>query len=120
IGKKLAKFVHPSFTGDERSADMTMKGEEPMSLIDRARDELRRAGFLGGEAGKYERAIAENVLAMFEVFVEDGHSGASASLAISLFESLARFEPLTPLTGEDDEWIEHDLGNGKRMWQNRR
>jgi hypothetical protein len=35
-------------------------------------------------------------------------------MAISLFEKVARFEPLTPLTGDDDEWME--VGDG--MFQN--
>jgi len=40
------------------------------------------------------------------LFSEQEHSGFSASLVISLFQRLSKFQPLTPLTGEDDEWME--------------
>jgi len=56
------------------------------------------------------------VMKMIEQFSEEGHSGFSASMAISMFERLARFEPLSPLTGKPDEWNEVAEG----QWQNRR
>lgn len=43
---------------------------------------------------------------LIEKFAEEGHSGMSANIAINVFERVARFEPLTPLTGADDEWVE--------------
>lgn len=47
----------------------------------------------------------ENVLELLRVFVGQGHSGFSAPYCIDLFKKLANWEVLTPLTGEDDEWI---------------
>jgi hypothetical protein len=41
---------------------------------------------------------------MLEVFGNQGFSGSSAGMAVSMFGRLAMFEPLSPLTGEDDEW----------------
>ena len=41
-----------------------------------------------------------------EVFDGQGHSGFSAAYAIGTLERLLRYEPLGPLTGEDDEWNE--------------
>jgi hypothetical protein len=64
----------------------------------------------------YGGMLGDAVIKMLEQFAEEGHSGMSASMAISLFERLARFEPLTPLTGDDDEWTEVVEG----QWQNRR
>ena len=40
--------------------------------------------------------------------------------AIHLFERLARFEPITPLTGDDSEWTEVAEQNGGTLYQSRR
>lgn len=90
-----------------------------MSIVDFAKDELQRAG-LFDEGSDYGGMLGTAVLKMIEQFAEEGHSGFSASMAISAFQRLARYEPLTPLTGEDDEWMEiGDHGEGT-MYQNRR
>lgn len=46
-----------------------------------------------------------------------GHSGSSAPYTIALLKKVLMFEPLSPLTGEDHEWIEVD---GKGLKQNNR
>ena len=63
-----------------------------------------------------QQMICDNVLEMLEVFDKYGHSGSSAPYTVNLFKKLALFEPIAPLTGEDDEWIDH--GNG--LFQNKR
>lgn len=78
------------------------------NLTNYAENELRRAGWFD-EDSMYGGMIGPAVVEMIKQFSEEGHSGMSASIAISLFEKLARFQPLTPLTGEDDEWtLVHD------------
>lgn len=86
-----------------------------MSIREFAKDELTRAGFFDKDS-MYGGMLGEAVMKMIDVFADEGHSGMSASVAISAFEKVARFEPLTPLTGEDDEWFEVTDG----MFQNRR
>jgi hypothetical protein len=80
-----------------------------------AESELRRAGAFD-EGGAYMGNLGPAVMKMVKIFAEEGHSGFSANLAISMFQRVARFEPLTPLTGGDDEWNECHPG----IWQNRR
>ena len=69
--------------------------------------EFRAAGWTD-EHGKFkdemQEAICTHVLKLLEVFHGEGHSGSSAPYAINLFEKLAKFEPVAPLTGEDWEW----------------
>ena len=48
--------------------------------------------------------MGEAVMALIKVFSEQEHSGMSAGVCTDLFAELAQFNPLTPLTGEDDEW----------------
>lgn len=73
------------------------------NLVDFAKTELTLAGYFN-EDSLYGGMLGDAVVKMIEQFSEEGHSGMSANIAISLFQRLARFEPLTPLTGADDEW----------------
>lgn len=77
-----------------------------MSLLDHARTEL--ALIDGGEADEMQAIMNAHILKMVETFADEGHSGFSASYAIGILEKLLRFEPLSPLTGEDGEWLVHD------------
>lgn len=86
-----------------------------MGMIDWAREELERAGAFDPN-GDYGGMLGESVLKMVRVFAEEGHSGYSAKLALAMFERLADWQPLTPLTGGDGEWNEVSDG----VWQNRR
>lgn len=82
--------------------------------------ELRKAGLFDTDSS-YGGMLGPAVLAMVKQFADEGHSGYSARLAVSIFEKVAMFEPLSPLTGEDDEWFEIGTGeDGKPQFQNRR
>lgn len=60
--------------------------------------------------------MREGVLELVKVFASHGHSGSTAGIAISVLEQLLRYEPLAPLTGDDDEWMEYMPGE----FQNKR
>ena len=86
-----------------------------MNLVNHARAELQTAGWLHPDSA-YDGMLGKAALALIKLFAKQGHSGMSAELTTQLFEKLARFQPLTPLTGEDDEWNEPIPG----IYQNRR
>jgi hypothetical protein len=86
-----------------------------MSLLSFAESELRLAG-LFDENSDYNGEIGKTVMELMEVFSNQGHSGFSANMTINIFKKLANFTPLTPLTGEDDEWMEI----GENLYQNKR
>jgi len=92
-----------------------------MSLLAHAEAELEAAGYRADDLedgpNKWMRA---NVLDLLRVFAGQGHSGHSAPYCIDLFEKLARYQPLTPLTGVDEEWNDVSEMSGKPMWQNKR
>lgn len=80
------------------------------NLQKHAWNEFRAAGWINEHdvfKDEMQEAICMHVMALLKVFSDEGHSGSSAPYAISLFEKLAKFEPLVPLTGEDWEWIDH-------------
>ena len=86
-----------------------------MNGLEYARFELERAG-LFKEDSDYDGMLGTAAMELIEVFGKQGHSGFSAEQVVRLFEKLARFQPLTPLTGEDDEWTEYPDG----QFQNKR
>ena len=91
-----------------------------MSLHDHAVHELNLIGMTEDSPDEMNRAMRKHILHMMQEFAEEGHSGFSASYAIGLLEKLLRYKPLTPLTGEDDEWIDIAFQSGGILWQNKR
>ena len=79
-------------------------------------DELNRAGLFTSEGDFYGCMTGRAVMALVNVFVEQGHSGMSGSLVADAFHRLVMFEPLGPLTDDPDEWCE--VADG--LWQSRR
>jgi hypothetical protein len=88
-------------------------------FVQHALSEFIYAGWMD-EDGKFNDEMQEmlclNILELLEVFSEQGHSGFSAPYLIAVLETLMKFEPLTPLTGSDDEWVDHGGGH----FQNKR
>lgn len=92
------------------------------NLTEHARREMQAVGLFDKDAD-YEGRLAENVMELLEVFSRQGHSGMSASMAISLFTTLAEFEALGPLTDDPDEWQPismEPVTDSVFLWQNRR
>src|SRR5574343_1025542 len=83
------------------------------NLVLHAEKELQIAGLFDKDSD-YGGMLGPAIMKMVREFSAEGHSGYSASLALKIFEKVASFEPLTPLTGADDEW--HEIGDGE--WQN--
>jgi len=92
------------------------------NLVEYAKREFKALGYDPIEECENgpDKRIQENVLELLKVFSKQGHSGFSAPFCIGYFEKLAKFEPLTPLQGTDDEW--YDIGEtaGKPLFQNKR
>lgn len=75
------------------------------NLVDHARREFKAAGW-DLETDEMQKMMCEQVIELLKLFSGHGHSGSSAPYAINMFKTLASFEPLVPLTGNDDEWNE--------------
>jgi hypothetical protein len=88
-----------------------------MRMNEHAKHELDLIG-LKEDSDEMDRAMRNHILKMVEVFSDEGHSGFSASYALAILSKLLKFEPLTPLTGEDSEWnLVSEIDN---LYQNRR
>ena len=90
-----------------------------MSLLSYAESELNLIGLT--DEDEYNAIMRKHILHMIKVFADEGHTGFSAPYAISILTKLMSFKPLTPLTGEDDEWTNvSDYGDGTPHYQNKR
>ena len=95
-------------------------------LLDHARTELKLAGYNIDAPDKetfetdndYSNACAKNAYNMLKVFSEAGHSGFSAQATLQLFNRLAEYKCLTPLTNNPKEWIKLDPND--TSWQSTR
>lgn len=87
-----------------------------MGTKEYGRKELERIGYFKEEDNPYNNMVANAVLELLEMFDNQGHTGFTAPYVARTFHRLAMFKPLTPLTGEDDEW--HDVGDD--LLQNKR
>lgn len=91
-------------------------------LKDHAKCELERAGLFGGDSD-YGGLLGNSVLELCECFAKQGHSGASAEMALDIFDKLVHFKTLTPVTCDPEEWSnvsEYGSKNGPPLWQNKR
>lgn len=56
------------------------------------------------ESIEMQTMMNDQVMEMVELFCTHGHSGFSASYAISMLTKLLSYRPLTPITGAEEEW----------------
>jgi len=89
-----------------------------MNLLSYAENELDRIGMLEGD--DIDGVMRKHLLHMVEEFSKEGHSGFSASYALKCLTKLLNFKPLSPLTGEDDEWRDLSDIHQSPMFQNKR
>lgn len=71
----------------------------PSNYLTYAENELPKP-----EGDEMQTLMNSQLKEMLLVFSTHGHSGFSAGYAISALKKLLNFEPLSPLTGSDDEW----------------
>lgn len=89
-----------------------------MSLVQYAEQELNLIGMFEGD--DMNGIMRKHLLHMVKEFADEGHSGFSASYALQCLQKLLRFKPLSPLTGEDDEWTDVSSISGVPHYQNKR
>lgn len=85
------------------------------NLVDHARKELEILG--------EDPEFAESIVNAVRAFSEFGHSGASASIATDILLRVLRYENLTALTNDPDEWAyitKEQGGTTRALYQSRR
>lgn len=96
-------------------------------LLEHAEQELKYAGYhidndnitYKDPMDGYGDGCAKCAIEMLKVFEKQGHSGMSANITLNIFNRLARFENLTELTNNPDEWQKLG-GDSDKDWQSKR
>jgi hypothetical protein len=84
-----------------------------MTLMEHATRELSLANMYSDD---HDAHIARCVLDLVQIFSEQGHSGMSALITIEIFNRVARYQTLTPITDNPREWSDHgDLWQSERQ-----
>lgn len=86
------------------------------NLIDYAKEELSKIYTEEALKEPYNKFAYDSIMTLVTTFSNQCHTGFTAPYTINMFERLAMFKPVTPLTGEDDEWIKIN----DSTWQNKR
>lgn len=86
------------------------------NMTDHAMEELKQAGFYDADSD-YGGMLAPAVMRLVQCHAKEGHSGFSSAMVAQMFAKLVDGEPLTPLTGVEEEWsewYEGDVRQNKR------
>ena len=109
MNKRLRKILNS--IGNKLSNDLVNptvldKYKKENNLVNHAIDELTIAGYYDSTKEGPNKWIREQVIETIAVLASHNNSGSSIGLEISLFNKLAKFGIISPLTLSDDEFIE--------------
>lgn len=85
------------------------------TLCQKAIREFELAGYINSD-NEMSKLMVNQVLETLAVFSSHNNSGFSAGIELKIFDILAHYKILTPLTFKDNEWDKI----GKYLWQNNR
>lgn len=66
-----------------------------------------------------QKAMNNSILEIVKTFNEQHYSGYTATYCLNILDRLLNYKPITPLTGEDDEWEAIDFDENIK-YQNKR
>lgn len=101
-----------------------LKKEKSMSsLVKHAQRELELAGLFDKDSD-YNGMLGKAVLDLIKVFAKQNHSISSADQTLHIFNKLSKYENLTPITSDPQDWLDINdiLGEffGVPLWQCKR
>lgn len=117
-GKPTAKDKKEANVSEQKKTKPVFSPEESL-LVAHARRELDLAG-INDKDSDYGGLLASAALELIGTFAAQGHSGTSAEITTEIFNKLARFETLSPLTTDPDEWQSVSEMSGYPLWQSKR
>jgi hypothetical protein len=82
---------------------------------------LRELTLAGVEKDIYGQMLPDAILEIVKTFAKQGHSGMSAAYSLQLLDKLLRFENLTAITDNPEDWCNvSEMCNGDTMYQCKR
>jgi nicotinamide mononucleotide adenylyltransferase len=117
--EEFLKYIPKELSNDEKDQVWKIVNDKSIkeNLESHAKYEIQKAG-LDNKDADYEGMIGKSVLELMKVYAKQGHSGFSAQWTRELFNKLANYENLTPITSDPDEWENVREGaDGEPLWQ---
>jgi hypothetical protein len=94
------------------------------STLEKAKHELDLIGMTANNKDEMNKDMRKHILEIIKTFSKQGHSGFSANYAIGILSKLLQHKPLSPLTGNDNEWedvsVMSQCKNKDKWYQNKR
>lgn len=102
--------------------------ETDSGMVKHAMNEFIQAGWADREGNwkpdsdgdHMQQLMCENILEVLQCLSNQNHSGFSMGYLKRQLNRLIDYKPLTPLTGEEDEWSEPMDVEGRNFQQNKR
>lgn len=95
--------------------------EDESNLVKHAKRELSLLEKTSKEPmDDLERELHDSIIEIVKTFSKVEHSGSSATWTIGVINKLLKFQNLTPLTKNRDEWNNVSEVMGRPCWQNNR
>lgn len=129
--KEIADMLHSKLGGGgpnplqecpvavaERDEAQEAAEAQESNLVRHAEQELKLAGFYDNDAVYGPGEIASAVLELVTTLSKQGHSGGSHSITMAVFNKVANFQNLKPLTDDPAEWFNTKEWGGGDFWQN--
>lgn len=91
-----------------------------MDLISHVQQELEALDYYNTEDETLKQ-IRDDVMALIAIFLGQQHNKESGCIVGSMFNNLINFRRLSPLKGDDNEWLDiTDINDGHTLFQNKR
>lgn len=92
-----------------------LRKKEPSNLELHAEREMRLAGLYDTDSD-YGGMLPQAVMALIKAHAKQGHSGSSHVVTMQIFNKLANFQNLKPISSNSDEWnqVSGDTWQSKR------
>lgn len=83
-----------------------------MSFKEHAKRELELAGLFSADSD-YGGMIGNAVMKLVDAHASEGHSGMSSAMVVDIFQRLAAYKNLTPITDSQSDWFKCE----ENLWQ---
>jgi hypothetical protein len=99
---KLKKLIEAFWQKEFKKLNESEWDEAKSNLYQHAKRELELAGV---EKDIYGQMLPNAILEIVRTFAKQGHSGMSAAYSLHLLDKLLRYEHLTPITDNPEDWM---------------
>jgi hypothetical protein len=108
VKASLLEYINESEEWDQEKSNLYQHAKRELDLAEVEKD-------------IYGRMLPDAILEIVKTFAKQGHSGMSAAYSLQLLDKLLRFENLTAITDNPEDWCNvSEMCGGETMYQCKR